>query len=152
LEINLSIRRALSDDCDDIAELVRQYWAFEHIEGFDRERIVHLLRNFVCRAEQGGCWIVGDAGALRGYLLATYLFSLEFGGTMAEIDELYVLEQYRADGLGTCLVQQAVAAMKGSGLVHVQLQLGTENLRGREFYHRQGFTERCGYQLFGKSL
>jgi len=146
------IRRAVPADCADIAVLIQQYWAFENIEGFNQDRIVVLLQKFVARPEQGCCWVAGSKGVPRGYLLATFLFSLEFGGTMAEIDELFVLPEFRADGLGSRLVEKAVTQMQRSGLVHVQLQLGARNLRAREFYRRQGFTSRCGYELLGRQL
>lgn len=125
---------------------------FEHIDGFVRDRIVRLLNRFVSNHAAGRCWVAGEAGALRGYLLATYLFSLEFGGTIAEIDELYVLDQHRAEGLGTRLVQHAVAEMRRAGVVHLQLQLGSHNQSGRAFYGRLGFTVRPGYELMGRSL
>jgi GNAT superfamily N-acetyltransferase len=150
--VNVPIRHAEPGDCDELAALVERYWVFEHIGGFDRDRIVRLLNRFVSSPAEGRCWVAGEAGALRGYLLATYLFSLEFGGTIAEIDELYVIDQHRAEGLGTRLVQYGAAEMRLAGVVHLQLQLGSHNRSGREFYSRLGFAARPGYELLGKRL
>jgi GNAT superfamily N-acetyltransferase len=150
--VNVPIRHAETGDCDELAALVERYWAFEHIDGFDRERIVKLLHGFVLSPTVGRCWVAGEAGALRGYLLATFLFSLEFKGTIAEIDELYVLDHHRAGGLGARLVEQAAAELRLAGVVHLQLQLGSQNRSGRAFYGRLGFALRPGYELLGRGL
>ncbi|HWW19721.1 MAG TPA: GNAT family N-acetyltransferase [Steroidobacteraceae bacterium] len=147
-----TIRAARPSDCEELVSLVERYWNFERIEGFDREAIAKLLRGFIAQPERSRCWLAGDPGEVRGYLLAVYVVSLEFGGTVAEIDELYVLEAYRSMGLGERLVQQAMADMKQAGVVHLQLQLGTANASGRAFYERLGFVARTGYELLGKSL
>lgn len=150
--MNTIIRPATLFDCEELASLVEQYWKFEQIPGFRQERIVRLLRTTITHSDRGGCWVAGEPGALRGYLLAVYLFSLEFGGTIAEIDEFYVLDTHRCAGVGTRLARHAIAEMKQAGVLHVQLQVGTENRSGRAFYERLGFGTRTGYELLSLDL
>jgi hypothetical protein len=128
------VRRAVLHDCADIALLVRNYWTLEAIEGFDRRRITELLAAFLSHPEQGSCWVGDQRGSLQGYVLTSFMFSLEFGG------------------LGAKMVYEAILDMKRAGLVHAQLQLGVENRRGATFYQRQGFSLRTGYQLWGRAL
>jgi ribosomal protein S18 acetylase RimI-like enzyme len=80
------------------------------------------------------------------------MLSLEHGGMMAEIDELYVCPDMRSHGVGSLLVTAAQGDMAARGLVRLQLQLGVDNLRGRAFYERHGFRRRAGYELLDKPL
>jgi GNAT superfamily N-acetyltransferase len=102
--------------------------------------------------ERGLIWVAEADRGLCGYLLAVLVFSLEHGGTMAEIDEVFVAESARSSGLGSLLLAGAEQALAERGVVRLQLQLGVLNRRGRAFYERQGFRDRSGYELLDKPL
>jgi GNAT superfamily N-acetyltransferase len=145
-------RIATPADCAGIASLVREYWAFEDIAGFEAAGVALLLKGFLAKPECGVCFVAGSQAAPQGYLLAVYLFSLEHGGTMAEIDELFVLPAARSSGLGAQLLQSATSHMAERGIVRIQLQLGRANERARLFYARHGFVPRTGYELMDKPV
>jgi GNAT superfamily N-acetyltransferase len=146
------IRLAVTDDIAGVASLAEQYWEFEPIRGFDRPRIESLLRRLISEPERGACWVAEADGRLCGYLLAVFMFSLEHGGLMAEIDEVFVSAQKRSMGVGALLVTQAERDLGTRGLVRLQLQLGVDNERARVFYERHGFRRRAGYELLDKAL
>jgi ribosomal protein S18 acetylase RimI-like enzyme len=148
----MQIRAAVTADIAGVASLAEQYWKFESIHGFDRPRIETLLRRLLAEPERAACWVAEVDGLLCGYLLAVFVFSLEHGGLMAEIDELFVAAQQRSLGVGACLVAQAESELGRRGLVRLQLQLGVENDRARAFYERHGFRRRAGYELLDKAL
>jgi GNAT superfamily N-acetyltransferase len=131
---------------------VKRYWDFESIEGFDAPRIAALLSGLLSQPERGACWVAEMDGRLCGYLLAVFMFSLEHGGLMAEIDEVFVTEDVRSAGLGSLLVAQAERDLAAQGLVRLQLQLGVGNDRARLFYERHGFRRRAGYELLDRPL
>ncbi len=146
------IRTAVPADVARIAPLVRQYWDFESIAGFDQPRIESLLRGLLAAPERGACWVAEVDGTLVGYLLAAFIFSLEHGGEMAEIDEFFVTPAGRSTGVGSRLLQTAQREMGAGGLIRVQLQLAVGNERARTFYRRHGFASRAGYELIDKPL
>jgi GNAT superfamily N-acetyltransferase len=150
--MSFTIRLARDSDVDGIAALVELYWEFEQIEGFDHSRVAALLAELALVPERGRCWIAeGDRG-LDGYLLAVTVFSLEHGGTMAEIDELFVLPDRRSTGIGAALLRQAEQELAAAGVVRLQLQLGVTNEGAKVFYARHGFQTRSGYLLMDKAL
>lgn len=146
------IRAAGAADAARIAALVREYWEFEGIEGFELARVTKLLEDFLDRPEHGGGWVAESQGQLHGYLIAVFMFSLEHGGTMAEIDEFFVKGSARSAGLGAKLLSAAERDMAGRGIIQLQLQVGAENIRGQDFYRRHGFGTRSGYALLDKAL
>ena len=145
-------RAAVAADIAGVASLAEQYWGFESIEGFNRQRIETLLRRLLSEPERGACWVAEADGRLCGYLVAVIMFSLEHGGLMAEIDEVFVSAQKRSLGVGARLIAQAEGDLGSRGLLRLQLQLGTDNHRARAFYERHGFRRRAGYELFDKAL
>jgi GNAT superfamily N-acetyltransferase len=145
------IRVARHADIEGIAPLVALYWNFENIPGFNRSRIKALFADLLKHPERGHCWIAEEGDQFVGYLLAIYLFSLEHGGMMAEIDEFFVLPEKRSLKIGTALLDAATGAIAQRGIAHLQLQLGADNSRGRGFYQGHGFAV-SGYGLLQKSL
>jgi GNAT superfamily N-acetyltransferase len=146
------IRLARDSDIESLASLVALYWEFESIPRFDRPRISTLLADFLREPQRGNCWVAEEGGRLVGYLLAVYLFSLEHGGMMAEIDEFFVLSEKRSSEVGSTLLDSASRAMRQEGITHLQLQLSTQNLNGKRFYERHGFRSISGRDVLSKVL
>jgi len=146
------IRLATVGDIAAVAGLVGRYWEFESIGGFDRPRIEALLRDLLSAPERGACWVAESEGGVCGYLLAVFMFSLEHGGLMAEIDEVFVSPEMRSAGVGTMMLATAERDLAGRGLVRLQLQLGVGNRGARRFYERLGLRRRAGYELLDKPL
>jgi ribosomal protein S18 acetylase RimI-like enzyme len=149
---SISIRPAAAGDAAGIASLVERYWEFESIGGFSRPRIEALLTRLLGEPARGACWVAETDGRICGYLLAVIMFSLEHGGLMAEIDEVFIAADMRSAGLGTQLVTRAERDLAERGLVRLQLQLGVGNDRARHFYERHGFRRRAGYELLDKAI
>src|SRR5258708_13805249 len=148
----MAVRLATVGDIAAVTGLVERYWEFESIGGFDRPRIETLVGSVTSGAERGACWVGEAEGGVCGYLLAVFMFSLEHGGLMAEIDELFVSPEMRSAGTGALLVAAAERDLAGRGLVRLQLQLGVDNERARRFYERLGLRRRAGYELLDKPL
>jgi len=100
----------------------------------------------------GQAWIATVDGTPAGYLFAVFVFSLEYQGLTAEIDELYVMPQYRGLGLGTKLLANAEDAFRQGGCTVAFLQIGRDNDDARTFYRRHGYADRAGFELVDKKL
>jgi GNAT superfamily N-acetyltransferase len=146
------IRLADASDLSALTSLIGRYWEFERIKGFDAAHITTLLTDLFRSPDRGQIWVARVGASSVGYLLAVYLFSLEHGGLMAEIDEFFVMPEDRSLKIGTALLEAATAAMVQRGIRHVQLQLGRSNAHGQRFYEQHGFEALTEYGLLQKSL
>jgi GNAT superfamily N-acetyltransferase len=146
------IRVADASDLPALIKLIEHYWEFERIKGFDAANIATVLNDLFRSPDRGQIWVAQDGGRSVGYLLAVYLFSLEHGGLMAEIDEFFVTPEKRSLKIGAALLDAATAAMTQRGISHIQLQLGTHNAHGKRFYEQHGFEQLSEYTLLYKSL
>jgi GNAT superfamily N-acetyltransferase len=146
------IRVATAGDITALLGLVREYWDFEHIDGFDAERLTPVLADLFSKPEFGCTWIVEDGTRAVGYLAAVYVYSLEHAGLTAEIDELYLQRPFRSSGIGRRLIGVAEDEFARIGCTSVSFQVGRANDAARRFYERCGYTARDGYELMDKSL
>jgi GNAT superfamily N-acetyltransferase len=148
----IDIQTAAPTDIEALLPMVEEYWRFEAIEGFDATRMRSLLTRVLEDASLGRAWLARVYGEPAGYLLAVYVFSLEYQGLTAEIDEFFVLPPHRGLGLGQQMLTAAEAQFRIEGCTNVSLQLGRRNEAARKFYRRHGFEDRAGYELVSKTL
>jgi GNAT superfamily N-acetyltransferase len=148
----MAVRPAAIADVQALLPLIARYWELEGIRDFNPARIGQLLNALIASQALGAVWVAESAGILSGYLIIVWVLSFEHQGLMAEIDELFVSEAARSQGTGAALVAAAESWLKRRGAVRLQLQLGTQNQRARDFYRRCGYTARAGYELWDKPL
>jgi GNAT superfamily N-acetyltransferase len=148
----MSVRAAAQRDIPQLLVLIRRYWELEGIAGFQALRIELLLKQLIGAPHSGAVLVAETDGRLVGYLVAVTLASLEHMGPMAEIDELFVVPEARARGVGRQLLASLEQALAARGCVRLQLQLGVANSGARAFYRRLGYEAREGYALYDKPL
>jgi GNAT superfamily N-acetyltransferase len=146
------VRQAQLPDVPVLCTLVRQYWRFEKIAGFDEQRVGALLSLMLAEPRHGSLWLAVEGEVAVGYLIAVHLLSLEKGGAVAEIDEFYVSESHRGKGIGAAMLAAAEQSLLQRGFRNVALQLGRTNQAARDFYSARGYAPRAGYELFDKDL
>ena len=148
----MDVRRAQPADLPQLLALVRRYWDFEGIAGFDALRLEILLQRLLREPALGEVWVAAEAPALAAYLVAMRVFSLEHQGMTAEVDEFFVEPAQRSRGIGSALLAAAEHSLAAGGCVRLQLQLGTGNAQGEHFYRARGYGPRDGYRLYDKPL
>jgi GNAT superfamily N-acetyltransferase len=149
----VDIRPACPADIPRLLTLIRRYWDFEGITGFDALRIELVLKQLLAGpAAPGAIWVAESQGTLAGYLIVVLVMSVEHRGLMGEIDEFFVLPEARSQGTGGQLLAAAEALLRQRGCTRLQLQLGTANTRARAFYQQRGYATRAGYDLWDKAL
>lgn len=87
-----------------------------------------------------GCVMVAeDSGHALGYTVLGFGYSLEFHGRDAFVDELYVAETARGNGIGSLLLDAAEMACRARGIKAMHLESGHGNPRATGLYERRGF-------------
>lgn len=148
----MQIRTAVETDVPRLLSLVRRYWEFEGLAGFEALRTELLLKRLLHERALGEIWVAAGPEELCGYLIAVCVLSVEHQGLMAEIDEFFVVAPQRGTGLGGRLLAAAETSLKSRGCTRLQLQLSCGNTAARAFYEARGYGSRAGYQLLDKSL
>ena len=84
-----------------------------------------------------GCIIEKD-GVIAGYALLCKTWSQEAGGKTVWIDELYVLPEFRGQGIGHEFFDQL---QKIEPAARYRLEIEPDNLRAKALYESMGFED-----------
>jgi len=134
------IRPAKRGDAPRIHRLLAQLREITGIEGVAEERFVAQFE----RALSNPCFrafVAEDEGTVKGLVTIWLRECLSHGGPVALIDELIVAEGERGGGLGSRLLEHALAYCRQQGCVEVEISTEAENVAARRFYARHGFEE-----------
>jgi diamine N-acetyltransferase len=118
---------------------MRAYYEFDGIE-FDPTRARRALEQMI-REDHGRAWMVQLEGKTAGYVVVLYGFSLEYGGRVLEVDELFVSAEFRGHGLGRAILGFVEAQARELGAVVLTLETEPDNENAQAFYGRHGFTK-----------
>ena len=70
----------------------------------------------------------------------SFIWALEHGGQAGWLEELYVVPELRAGGVGTRLLEAVIAAAEASGCTALDLEIDSGHERVRSLYERAGFS------------
>ena len=129
----MKFRRAAAEDLPALLDLQQRFYAGEGYP-YDRAKMERGMRELIADPSLGRLFVTSGA-----YLVVTFGFSLEFGGRDAFVDELYVADDSRGQGLGTLALQQAEEACREAGIHALHLEVEHVNARARVLYERSGY-------------
>lgn len=133
-----SIRRATPADHAALIELMARFYAEEGYT-FKRQATRRALTQLMEDERFGAVWTFCCQQETVGYMVVGFGFSLEFKGRNAFVDELFVLEAYRGQGLGSRALRLAAAHCRRWGVAALHLELEDGNDRAEALYTRKGF-------------
>lgn len=88
--------------------------------------------------EYADCYFVIKDGAVAGYMLLAYTFSQEAGGKTAWIEEIYILPEFRSQGLGSEFFEFIKSEIE-PGCARLRLEVEEDNTRAKKLYASLGF-------------
>lgn len=88
-----------------------------------------------------------DRGETVRYAIMAFGFSLEFGGRDAFLDELFVAEDSRGQGIGKAALQAVCKWAQREGLCALHLEVERDNSPAKALYTQIGFEDRNRYHL-----
>jgi GNAT superfamily N-acetyltransferase len=127
--------------------LVRGYHEFEHVEMSEAERAAAVAPLLQPESGLGRIWLVRSGGEVVGYVALTYGYSIEFRGRDAFVDELFLVEQARGQGMGSAVLEFVKREAAALGIVALHLEVARDNHRARRVYERWGFEPREQFHL-----
>ena len=71
--------------------------------------------------------------------MVTLCYSMEYGGTNAFVDDLFVRKPFRSAGLGTRAVTDVRAFCAKRGVRAIHVETGRDNAAAQAVYRRVGF-------------
>ncbi|WP_108880864.1 GNAT family N-acetyltransferase [Anderseniella sp. Alg231-50] len=132
------------------AEIDHLVAAFHQHEGVDvaaRARRASI-DSLLAMPAQGRILLVQTPDTVTvGYAVLAFGFSLEFGGRDAFLDELFIAEAFRGQGIGRAALAAVCAWARHEGLCALHLEVERDNTAAKTLYTETGFEDRSHYNL-----
>jgi GNAT superfamily N-acetyltransferase len=127
----------------DIGAILRWMEEFYAIDGypFHAERTRAALTEFIADKDLGTVWIISSGSVPIGYAVLAVVYSFEFGGKNAFIDEFYLQPEYRGKGIGRTVLEMIVQKAKDSGIHALHLEAELHNERALQLYRSHHFAD-----------
>lgn len=128
------------NDVEIAVAMMREFYA---IDGYpmDIEKSKQLFEEFIGNQNLGKAWLIHSENKAVGYIILTFIFSFEYGGTIAFIDELYISEHARGKGIGKSSIEFIKDEARKLALKLLYLEVEHHNSNAQKLYLSAGFSE-----------
>ncbi len=116
---------------------------FYAIDGypFAKEKTRASLTEFLSDTDLGNIWLISDGSREIGYIVLAVIYSFEFGGKNAFVDEFYLEPEYRGKGIGAQVMEGICGDAKGLGIRALHLEVEHHNTAALNLYRRFRFND-----------
>ncbi|MBE9228224.1 GNAT family N-acetyltransferase [Phormidium sp. LEGE 05292] len=142
--MEVTFKTASNDDRNLLLTLTKEFYQLEHLT-YNVEVLNKCFDEIFTNDNLARIWIIYDDREPAGYVVLTFGYSLEFHGRDALIDEFYIRETYRSQGIGKKTLKFVKKACQDVGIKAVHLVVAHENHRAKTIYEKAGFTEHQRY-------
>ena len=129
---------AVPEDAAIILDMMRDYYPIEGAS-FRPEVQGKALRGLLADPALGRVFLVRHGAEIAGYIVLTFDYGLEAGGREMFIDELFLVERFRGQGIGARVLAFVSRVCRDLGGRALHLAVGLENARARRAYEKHGF-------------
>ena len=141
-------RKFDESDYRELEKMIRAlYTEDDYGQPMSSDKIARTVAELQKHPEKGTIFIFENKHGIVGYAITVFFWSNEFGGNIAEIDELYVKPELRNKGIGTRFLDYS-AHSHAENVVGLQLEVTPSNERALGYYTRYGFKESKNKQLY----
>ena len=125
-------------DSELVIKMMQEFYSIDNYP-FDFEISKNLLQQFISNEKLGKGWLIYHENLVVGYCILTFIFSFEYQGKIAFLDELYIRENARGKGIGKetiAFIQQEAAKLS---LKIIYLEVETHNDAAQKLYIANDF-------------
>ena len=133
-----SIRLATIHDCRKCAGVLLRQLA-EHGTDASEEKLVKVLERVLSDKRNGFILSARSRGNIVGVAYVAIILSAEHCGKVGWLEELYVMPEYRFQGIGAALLNAVLERARKLGLVATDLEVDAAHRRAETLYRRFGF-------------
>ena len=120
-------------DIPTITQMMQDFYAIDNYP-MAVEESKKLFQEFITNENLGKSWLIFSENKIVGYIILTFIFSFEYGGKIAFIDELFIKETARGKGFGKEAIQFIQVEVPKLSLKLLYLEVETHNENAQKLY------------------
>ena len=125
-------------DIEVITQMMQDFYAIDNYP-MDVEVAKNLFHEFISNENLGKSWLIYSENEIVGYIILTFIFSFEYGGKIAFVDELFIKETARGKGIGKEAIQFIQAEVPKLSLKLLYLEVEPHNENAQKLYLAHDF-------------
>ena len=125
-------------DISTITQMMQDFYAIDNYP-MDVEVAKTLFQEFISDEHLGKSWLIYSENEIVGYIILTFIFSFEYGGKIAFVDELFIKETARGKGIGKEAIQFIQAEVPKLSLKLLYLEVEPHNENAQKLYLAHDF-------------
>ena len=125
-------------DISTITQMMQDFYAIDNYP-MDVEVAKNLFQEFISNEHLGKSWLIYSENEIVGYIILTYIFSFEYGGKIAFLDELFIKETARGKGIGKEAIQFIQREVPKLSLKLLYLEVEPHNENAQKLYLTHDF-------------
>lgn len=125
-------------DIEVITQMMQNFYAIDNYP-MDIEVAKTLFQEFITNEHLGKSWLIYSENEIVGYIILTYIFSFEYGGKIAFLDELFIKETARGKGFGKEAIQFIQGEVPKLSLKLLYLEVEPHNENAQKLYLAHDF-------------
>ncbi len=134
----VTLREAERPDIPLLTQFMQKYYEYDRLN-YDESVATKALEEFLSRRSSGRIWLILCDSIEIGYVVLSYIYSLEFHGSTAFVDELFIMDGYRRRGVGKRVLDLVADFCTGEGIHAVRLEVEMSNTAAQKFYEKFRF-------------
>src|SRR5215510_6492259 len=142
-----NFKPATSDDIEALIVMMRELYAHDGLAPFDEAGARRALLGVLGDDALGRVFLILLANEIAGYAVLTFSYSLEFHGRDAFVDELYLRDEYRGQGIGKRALRFLTEVCAAEGVNALHLEVERANTSAQSVYRRFGFEDHDRYLM-----
>jgi ribosomal protein S18 acetylase RimI-like enzyme len=125
-------------DIETVVSMMEEFYAIDNYPiSVDVSKA--LFQEFISNENLGKAWLIVSDNEIVGYLILTFVFSFEYKGRIAFLDELYVTEKARGKGIGNEAISFIKTESHKLSLKLIYLEVEPHNKKAQKLYLANGF-------------
>jgi len=134
------IRKASPDDVQQLVALMAEFYA-EGGYPLNRRHATEAFAALLADDRLGVVWFIQADSRDVGHVVVTLCFSMEYGGLIAFVDDLFVQQAFRRAGLATAALAEVLGVCGQRGVRALFVETGRDNVPAQALYRRAGFVD-----------
>lgn len=126
--------------------MMREFYAHEAL-AFDETIARRALLGIVGDEAFGRVFLILSEDEIAGYAVLTFGYSLEFDGRDAFVDEIYLRDEYRGQGIGGRALEFLAGVCAENGISALHLEVERSNTQAQAVYRKFGFEDHDRYLM-----
>ena len=126
-------------DAPAVVAMMQEFYAIDNYP-IDASVSKGLFFEFIENDSLGRGWVIVHNGKPAGYIILTFVFSFEYQGRIAFLDELFVSPEARGAGLGKLALDFIAEEAKALSIKIIYLEIEPHNEAARKLYLSKNYT------------